>query len=272
MCARPTRRRPSGAFDRARDLLHGDAGRKCVGRHVGGNMGRVPLAVRSLRLPQLGDPEAAGNRARDVAMNPGVAASFGPSAPALASLPSVVTPGMSLVIKIVIGISSLSGRAARQAGRCHPGHRTIHPDPAQSIIADASHRSDRWVSAAFVSSTSVDLRQFDLNLLVAFDALMTDGSVTRAAQRLHIGQSAMSATLARLRRHLDDPLFVRDGRYLTPTPVASRSNNRYERCSATWPPCSTSAAASIPPLRNAASPSWRTTTSPWCSSRLCCSA
>lgn len=60
----------------------------------------------------------------------------------------------------------------------------------------------------------------DLNLLVAFDVLMAEGSVTRAAERLSIGQSAMSSTLGRLRRLFNDPLLVRDGRGLTPTPLA----------------------------------------------------
>ena len=66
----------------------------------------------------------------------------------------------------------------------------------------------------------VDLGDVDLNLLVAFDALMADRSVTRAAQRLCIGQSAMSSTLARLRTLFDDPLLVRDGRDLVATPYA----------------------------------------------------
>ena len=60
----------------------------------------------------------------------------------------------------------------------------------------------------------------DLNLLVAFDALMSERSVTRAAERLSIGQSAMSATLGRLRRLFDDPLLVRQGRVLVATPLA----------------------------------------------------
>lgn len=66
----------------------------------------------------------------------------------------------------------------------------------------------------------MDLRRIDLNLLVAFDMLMTERSVTRAAQRLAIGQSAMSSTLARLRRLFDDPLLARDGRGLVATPLA----------------------------------------------------
>jgi DNA-binding transcriptional LysR family regulator len=65
-----------------------------------------------------------------------------------------------------------------------------------------------------------DLSRMDLNLLVAFDALMAECSVTKAAQRLSIGQPAMSATLLRLRRQFDDPLLVRVGRTMQPTPLA----------------------------------------------------
>jgi DNA-binding transcriptional LysR family regulator len=53
------------------------------------------------------------------------------------------------------------------------------------------------------------LRQFDLNLLAALEALMVEHNVTRAAERLGVTQSAMSHMLARLRRSLADPLFVR---------------------------------------------------------------
>lgn len=66
----------------------------------------------------------------------------------------------------------------------------------------------------------VDLNRVDLNLLVAFDVLMAERSVTRAASRLSIGQSAMSSTLGRLRKLFGDPLLVRDGRGLVATPVA----------------------------------------------------
>lgn len=66
----------------------------------------------------------------------------------------------------------------------------------------------------------MDLHRIDLNLLVALDALITEGGVTRAAQRLNLSQSAMSATLSRLRRLFNDPLFVREGRGVTPTPLA----------------------------------------------------
>ena len=71
-----------------------------------------------------------------------------------------------------------------------------------------------------MSPREVDLRRVDLNLLVAFDALMSERSVTRAARQLNIGQSAMSSTLARLRKLLDDPVLVRNGRELVATPFA----------------------------------------------------
>jgi DNA-binding transcriptional LysR family regulator len=64
------------------------------------------------------------------------------------------------------------------------------------------------------------VRRFDLNLLLAFEALITERSVTRAAERMSVGQPAMSASLARLRSFFDDPLLVRDGRSLVPTPRA----------------------------------------------------
>ena len=61
----------------------------------------------------------------------------------------------------------------------------------------------------------------DLNLLVALDALLATRSVTRAAERAGVTQSAMSRTLARLREAFGDPLFVRAGRTLVPTERAA---------------------------------------------------
>ena len=60
----------------------------------------------------------------------------------------------------------------------------------------------------------------DLNLLVLFEALMREGSVTGAGQRLNLSQSATSAALGRLRDHFGDDLFAVQGRRLTPTPLA----------------------------------------------------
>ncbi|HUN36933.1 MAG TPA: LysR family transcriptional regulator [Trebonia sp.] len=65
-----------------------------------------------------------------------------------------------------------------------------------------------------------NLRRLDLNLLLAFEALITERSVTRAAERMSVGQPAMSASLARLRAFFGDPLLVREGRALVPTPRA----------------------------------------------------
>lgn len=61
------------------------------------------------------------------------------------------------------------------------------------------------------------LNSIDLNLLVALDALLTERHVTRAAERTTVGQAAMSASLARLRKHFGDPLLVKEGRKLVPT-------------------------------------------------------
>ncbi|MEU4966930.1 LysR family transcriptional regulator [Streptomyces smyrnaeus] len=60
----------------------------------------------------------------------------------------------------------------------------------------------------------------DANLALALDALLTEQSVTRAAARLHTSPAAMSRTLARLRRTLQDPLLVRAGQTMVPTPRA----------------------------------------------------
>jgi DNA-binding transcriptional LysR family regulator len=64
------------------------------------------------------------------------------------------------------------------------------------------------------------VRRLDLNLLLAFEALMAERNVTRAAERMSVGQPAMSASLARLRKFFGDPLLVREGRSLVPTPRA----------------------------------------------------
>ena len=64
------------------------------------------------------------------------------------------------------------------------------------------------------------LNRFDLNQIVCLDALLTECSVSRAAQRVHLSQSAMSTVLAQLRNHFGDPLLVRSGRGLVPTPFA----------------------------------------------------
>ena len=66
----------------------------------------------------------------------------------------------------------------------------------------------------------------DLNLLVTLDALLAEGSVARAARRLRLSPSAMSRALTRLRETTGDPLLVRAGRGLVPTPRAIELRER----------------------------------------------
>jgi len=66
----------------------------------------------------------------------------------------------------------------------------------------------------------------DLNLLLTLDVLLAEGSVARAAERLRLSPSAMSRALARLRRVMGDPLLVRAGRGLVPTPRALELRDR----------------------------------------------
>lgn len=66
----------------------------------------------------------------------------------------------------------------------------------------------------------MDIRNVDLNLLVALDALLAERSVSRAAVRLHLSQPAASALLARLRGLFGDPLLLRSARGMLPTPRA----------------------------------------------------
>ena len=63
----------------------------------------------------------------------------------------------------------------------------------------------------------MNLRRIDLNLLTIFDAIMSEGSITRAALRLGMTQPALSNALTRLRRMVNDPLFVRTGNRIVPT-------------------------------------------------------
>ncbi|MCZ4092413.1 LysR family transcriptional regulator [Sinorhizobium psoraleae] len=69
----------------------------------------------------------------------------------------------------------------------------------------------------------------DLNLLATLDVLLSEGSVARAARRLRLSPSAMSRALARLREATGDPLLVRAGRGLVPTPRALELGERVGR-------------------------------------------
>jgi DNA-binding transcriptional LysR family regulator len=74
----------------------------------------------------------------------------------------------------------------------------------------------------------MNLSQLDLNLLMVLRAVLEHGSVAGAAGALHVTPSAVSNSLARLRTALEDPLFVRRGRGLIPTPRAARLKPQLE--------------------------------------------
>lgn len=80
--------------------------------------------------------------------------------------------------------------------------------------------------AMFLDAHAERMTQPNLNLLTALDVLLAEGSVARAARRLRLSQSAMSRTLARLRQVTGDPLLVRVGRGLVPTPHALELRGR----------------------------------------------
>lgn len=82
------------------------------------------------------------------------------------------------------------------------------------------------MSSANGSRWATKLANLDANLLVALDALLQESSVTRAATRLGVTQSAMSQTLARLRHQFDDPILVKVGRQMEPSPFGLRMKAR----------------------------------------------
>src|SRR6201986_124904 len=64
------------------------------------------------------------------------------------------------------------------------------------------------------------MTEIDFNLLIALEALLAEGTVAGAARRLRLSESAMSRTLTRLRAATGDPILVRAGRDMVPTPRA----------------------------------------------------
>src|SRR5216683_3843874 len=106
----------------------------------------------------------------------------------------------------------------------HGGRRTGRGFHGKSSLLPARPNGNVRVDVVLCKSIGFitimnyfDLRRIDLNLLVTFDALMTERSVTRAAERLGLGQPAVSHALGRLRELLGDPLFVVTRHGLTPT-------------------------------------------------------
>ena len=66
------------------------------------------------------------------------------------------------------------------------------------------------------------ISRIDLNLLVVFDTIYAEASITRASRRVNLSQPAISHALGRLRGIVEDQLFTRHGRLMTPTPFALR--------------------------------------------------
>ena len=87
------------------------------------------------------------------------------------------------------------------------------------------HQTPRQHEPCYVRRVSAP----DFNLLAVLDVLLAEGSVARAAQRLRLSPSAMSRALARLRETTGDPLLVRAGRGLVPTPRALELRERVGR-------------------------------------------
>lgn len=71
-----------------------------------------------------------------------------------------------------------------------------------------------------------DLRRADINLLVVFETMMRERNVTRAGERLFLGQATISCALGRLRSMFNDPLFIRTGRTMEPTARAEEIHAR----------------------------------------------
>lgn len=73
-----------------------------------------------------------------------------------------------------------------------------------------------------VINAAIRLKDIDLNLFVVFETIYEENNLTRAAELLHVTQPTVSNALTRLRRVYDDPLFIRAGRGVAPTPLARR--------------------------------------------------
>src|SRR5215218_10519192 len=82
-------------------------------------------------------------------------------------------------------------------------------------MSDDSHKRRGY-------GAGVNLASLDLNLLVSLDALLQERSVTRAAARMGLSQPALSASLARLRRHFGDELLTRVGNEYRLSPLAAQ--------------------------------------------------
>jgi DNA-binding transcriptional LysR family regulator len=95
----------------------------------------------------------------------------------------------------------------------------IHPEGASPTLYKCTKRHG-------AIGYPLPMAHIDLNLLTSLDALLAEGTVVGAARRLGLSASAMSRTLARLRSATGDPLLVRAGRGMVPTPYATELRER----------------------------------------------
>ena len=79
-----------------------------------------------------------------------------------------------------------------------------------------------------------DLKKFDLNLLVIFECIYQHLSISKAAAMLFITPSAVSQSLQRLRQQLNDPLFVRVGKGMTPTTACVNLHYHLQQIWSSW--------------------------------------
>ena len=73
-----------------------------------------------------------------------------------------------------------------------------------------------------MNNNIASLARIDLNLFRVFVAIYREKNLTRASEQLFLSQPAVSHALARLRDHFNDPLFIRDGHGVVPSPLAKR--------------------------------------------------
>jgi DNA-binding transcriptional LysR family regulator len=90
------------------------------------------------------------------------------------------------------------------------------------------------ITAIYEQAPAQAMQTADLNLVVYLDALIQHGSATRAAEALGVSQPGVSAALRRLRELLDDPVMIRSGRRLVPTPRAADLHARMAGALALW--------------------------------------
>jgi DNA-binding transcriptional LysR family regulator len=83
-----------------------------------------------------------------------------------------------------------------------------------------SHNEYRKQATRQYRNAVINISRIDLNLFVVFDAVYTERGITRASETLKLSQPAISHALGRLRKLVGDPLFIRQGNAVTPTPLA----------------------------------------------------